>query len=566
MTNYFKLAAMALAVIVGPLSSACSDDDDDVNVGLSDEFVVSPAKISIASSATSSKLTIKANAKPVVTSDASWLTVGEVVRNGGVSPIYTTLLTAEFNSGSTVRTATLSVTAGANSASVVVTQAPSDAVAITTTGPIVVDAAGGTVTVQYQATSAVAVAAPQWMTQTSLTADAVTFSVSGNSGDARQGEVVISLASAPSVSASILVTQAAMPQLSGLTAAQIAVRITAGVNIGNTLEATGGETAWGNPAINRQYIQGLKALGFNAVRIPCAWDSHVSDASTNTIDADWLARVDEVVGMVVDEDMYAIVNIHWDGGWLENHTPDAYSDAINAKQRDYWTQIANKLNHYDDHLLFAGMNEPNDNGGDGVANILAYAQTFINAVRATGGNNGSRTLVVQGPSTNIDQSVVASFCDHLPTDVVADRLMVEVHYYDPYQFTIMPSDESWGKVFYYWGAANHVDGSDRNSTWGEEDYVAAQFKKLSDKFSSHGIPVVLGEYGTSIRSGIDNLDKHKDSRAYWNEVVTREARNNGCLPFYWETGGDISRSNGQAINQYAIDGIMRGVSASTYPY
>jgi hypothetical protein len=73
----------------------------------------------------------------------------------------------------------------------------------------------------------------------------------------------------------------------------------------------------------------------------------------------WLDRINEVVGYCVANDMYAIVNIHWDGGWLENNcTPDKQEEN-NRKQQALWTQIANKLNHYDEHLLFAGSNEPN---------------------------------------------------------------------------------------------------------------------------------------------------------------------------------------------------------------
>ena len=140
--------------------------------------------------------------------------------------------------------------------------------------------------------------------------------------------------------------------------------------------------------------------------------------STYEIDAAWLDRVSEVVGYCVANDMYAIVNIHWDGGWLEESITHGYSSEIDA--------------------------------------ILKYEQTFIDAVRATGGNNASRCLIVQGPYTNIDKTVN----DYtMPKDEVPDRLMVEVHFYDPYQFTMMNHDETWSNVFLYWGKDNHVSGS-----------------------------------------------------------------------------------------------------------
>lgn len=351
-------------------------------------------------------------------------------------------------------------------------------------------------------------------------------------------------------------------------AAEIAAKMGVGVNIGNTLEATGGENAWGNPNINSQYIAGLKALGFSSVRIPCNWVNHYAvekdimgnDSVTTTIDPNWIACVKEVVSYCVDNDMYAVLNDHWDTGWIENTIETGYHSSLAEQLADLWTQIGDAFNAFDEHLVFAGMNEPGTDGQitPGLEAITKYEQAFINAVRATGGNNATRTLVVQGPQTNIDASCADSYV--LPVDPVADRLMFEVHFYDPYQFTIMDKDADWGKIWWYWGDANLVAGSDRNSgEYGNEAYVAAQFKKVHDKFVANGIPVIVGEYATSIRTdeGIDKA-KHEASRAYWNEVVTREALKNGCVPFYWETGGDINRTNGTAINAYAIDGIMRG--------
>ena len=146
--------------------------------------------------------------------------------------------------------------------------------------------------------------------------------------------------------------------------------------------------------------------------------------------------------------------------------------------------------------------------------------------------------------------------------------MAEVHFYDPSDFTIMDKDGDWypgSKVKWFWGAANLVEGSDRNSD-SDESYVASQFAKMKASYVDKGIPVILGEYSSSIRDAGEYQAQHEASRAYWNEVVTREARNNGCVPFYWETGGDINRASGTAACQYAIDGITRGVQASSYPF
>lgn len=348
----------------------------------------------------------------------------------------------------------------------------------------------------------------------------------------------------------------------------LAKAMTAGINIGNTLEATGGESSWGNPEVNKEYIAGLKALGFNAVRIPCSWDQYVIDAENNTIDPQWLSRVATVVNYCVENDMYAIVNTHWDGGWFEDHMSEGYKTSIDEKLAAFWQQIATALNPFDEHLLFAGMNEPGVNGGieaDGIDALQKYQQTFINTVRATGGNNATRTLVVQAPQTNIDRAVNEY---KLPTDEVADRLMVEVHFYDPYQFVMMEEDANWGKVWYYWGAANHIEGSDRNADSNvEEAYVAAQFGKMKSKFVDAGIPCIAGEYSMCVtRTGDDvDVDAWTASAELWTETVTREAKTNGVVPFFWETGGVINRTSGAARQPNIVDAIMRGATA-TYPF
>lgn len=364
--------------------------------------------------------------------------------------------------------------------------------------------------------------------------------------------------------------------INDVTAKQIASRMYAGINIGNTLEAPDGEGSW-TRSVTIEYIRGLKAAGFNAVRIPCAWDSHISgktaaEKKQNIIDPDWLERIDQVVEWVVGEDMYAIVNIHWDGGWLEESCVNGYNADVDKKQKDFWTQIAKKLNHYDEHLLFAGMNEPGQQNQGGINEssidaIMTYQQTFVDAVRATGGNNASRVLIHQTPCTSIDRGVSSNYS--LPNDIIEDRAMLEVHFYDPYQFVMMETDESWGKILYYWGSANHVEGSDRNCpASSEESMVISQFDKIKQAYVANGVPAIVGEYAVTVdrSNNADNPLKWAASRDYWTEVVTREAKNHGLVPFFWETGSEIDRTNGNVLNQSVVNAIMQGASAGTYPF
>jgi len=281
----------------------------------------------------------------------------------------------------------------------------------------------------------------------------------------------------------------------------------------------------------------VKANGFNAIRIPCSWNQNMANATTAQIKADWLARVKEVVQYCVDNNMYVIVNIHWDGGWLENNCTEAQKVANNAKQKAFWEQIATSLRGFDEHLIFASANEPNVENATQMAVLNSYHQTFIDAVRSTGGKNAHRTLVVQGPSTDIDKTNKLMLT--LPTDNVANRMMVEVHYYTPWNFCGMEKDETWGKMFYYWGANYHsTTDAAHNATWGEEADLDKLFKSMKMQFVDKGIPVVLGEFGAIRRSNLtgSDLTLHLDSRAFFLKTVVKQAKANGLLPFYWDAG------------------------------
>lgn len=364
----------------------------------------------------------------------------------------------------------------------------------------------------------------------------------------------------------------ALPDSTGMSsnAVQLAAKIKLGWNAGNTMEAIGGETAWGNPKISRELIDLVKKSGFNAIRIPCAWDQYVSNPVKAKIQADWLNRVKEVVQLCVERDMYVLLNIHWDGGWLENNcTPEKQAEN-NAKQKAFWEQIATHLRDFDEHLLFCSANEPNVHNADEMAVLNSYHQTFIDAVRSTGGRNSYRVLVIQGPSTDIETT--NKLMTSLPEDKIANRMMVEIHYYTPWNFCGLNKDESWGKMFYYWGKANHSPtDTERNPNWGEEETVDKYFKMMKTQFVDKGIPVVLGEYSPTRRTNLsaDALTRHLASRAYWTKYVTKQALANGLLPFYWDNGGIgndacaiFDRRSNTVFDKLIMEALIEGAANS----
>ncbi len=357
------------------------------------------------------------------------------------------------------------------------------------------------------------------------------------------------------------------PDKSGVesSATELAAKIRLGWNLGNALEATGGETGWHNPVVTPEMIDLVHRSGFNAIRIPCSWNQHVEDQTTAKIKASWLARVREVVTYCTDRDMYVVLNIHWDGGWLENHCTPERQEENNARLKAFWEQIATALRDFDEHLIFAGSNEPNVENEVQMAVLDSYHQTFVNAVRSTGGKNHYRVLVIQGPSTDIMKT--RKLMTRMPDDKVKDRLMAEIHYYTPWNFCGLTRDESWGKMFYYWGKDFHsATDPGRNATWGEEEAVDTLFAHMKAQFVDRGIPVIMGEYSVSRRSGLEGeaLERHLASRAWWLNYTTRKAIENGIIPFYWDNGGTgrngcalFDRKNLTVFDQQALDAITR---------
>jgi endoglucanase len=349
-------------------------------------------------------------------------------------------------------------------------------------------------------------------------------------------------------------------------AVQLAAQIKLGWNIGNTLEASGGETAWGNPMVTKALIDKVKLSGFNAIRIPCSWNQYMANSSTAQLKLDWLNRVKEVVQYCVDNGMYVIVNIHWDGGWLENNCTTARQSSVNAMQKAFWEQIATHLRGFDEHLLFASANEPNVSTATEMSVLNSYHQTFINAVRSTGGHNSYRVLVIQGPSTDIQKT--NDLMNTLPTDQIANRMMTEIHYYTPWNFCGLEADASWGNMFYYWGQGYHsTTDPTRNANWGEEADLNMYFQMMKTKFVDKGIPVVLGEYGAIRRSSLtgDALTLHLASRAYYLKTVTQAAKAHGLLPFYWDNGSlgnntfaVFDRQTNTVYDQQALDALVQG--------
>lgn len=383
-------------------------------------------------------------------------------------------------------------------------------------------------------------------------------------------------------------TNSAAPAGMQSNATKIMKEVSTGWNLGNTLESDGAdETAWGNPMTTRPMIEALKAQGFNAIRIPVRWCVH-ADADMN-INAGWMARVKEVVDYAYDQGMYVILNSHHDN-WYDRIVPgtlgETKEDILN-KFNNMWTQIANTFKDYDEHLLFAGTNEviyisqgkevwTEPTNEDLYIYMNDLNQTFVNTVRATAGNNAWRTLIVQPWASNAELAL-----KHFvkPVDNVENRLMLEFHYYQPWNFCQQSGDDSKKENMYYWGSP-YEDMSYSTNT---ENEIIKLFGDLKYNFVDKGIPVVMGEYGavkhrktsTNQSFGI-NFTKSEESRAYYLEFMVKQAKNHGFAAFFWDnncidtTGenfGLFDRSNNMtAYSEVAVRGIIKGAQSGSYPF
>ena len=359
-----------------------------------------------------------------------------------------------------------------------------------------------------------------------------------------------------------------------------------GWNLGNTMEVPSDPTAWGNIVPTADIINGVKAAGFTTIRIPCAWDSH---ASNGTIDASWLATVKSVVDMAIANDMYVLLNSHWDNGWLEDEvfsgthldrnaqSTTTDSSVVRQKQESYWKQIADYFKDYDEHLIFASANEPGVNDpwlssgqlefdNNRMIILKRLHEACLRAVRASGGNNATRTVIVQMPRTEID--MYQMLANNYPEDPAGKGYtMAEAHFY-PYQFSLMTADESWGKTFWYWedettGAA---DRTCSGSTLGSKQSIDKQFQKLQLAFADEGIPVVIGEMGANKRyslvgtAGFD-LNTHLKAIAAWYGYTVASAKSHGIVPVIWDTayeGKNEGKDDMTIIRRQASNGSNLG--------
>ena len=357
------------------------------------------------------------------------------------------------------------------------------------------------------------------------------------------------------------------PQMRDISTMELVRDMGIGINLGNTLESAGDwikqwsdgsvhayETAWGSPDVTKEMIQGYADEGFGVLRIPVAWTNRMQDDGTYTIDKEWMDRVTQVVDWTLEANMYAIINIHWDYGWMNDY-PENHDECLNRFTR-YWEQIAAHFQDYGDHLMFEAQNEElgwntvwnrwgGTNGKERAYELVGEVnQRFVDTVRASGGNNAQRHLLISGYNTDVELT-----CDPLfiiPDDP-AGRLAVSVHYYTPAGFAILEEDADWGKASRTWGTPQEIEELTRN------------MDLLKTTFIDKGLPVIIGEYGCPLKN------KDMDSVRLFLRSVCSAAYERQLCPVLWDTTGNVYDRDACKISDAQIKASFAEIAGDNIP-
>lgn len=352
-------------------------------------------------------------------------------------------------------------------------------------------------------------------------------------------------------------------KMRNITSQQLVEDMTFGWNLGNTLDVCQAdrdgdgkinehveagekvdETLWGNPKATKELFTSLKKNGVNAVRIPVTWRDHMD--SNGNIDREWMDRVQQVVDYAYSQGMYVIINLHHDGGgdpkfgaWIIEESQKDYNTFL-KKYKNIWKQIAERFKNYSDYLIFESMNEVgfdtlyNKNKADAYNLINKINQDFVDIIRATGGNNAKRHLLIAGYYTDIERT-----CDSLykMPDDKAGRCILSVHYYTPWDFCTCDRKHTWG-------------------TNSEVRQMETLIGKMKKNFVDKGIPVIIGEYAAS---GSD-----LSSCIFFIEKLNKLCSDYGIATFIWDSGSQVNRKTYKWRTPQYLEALKRATSGKDY--
>lgn len=296
-------------------------------------------------------------------------------------------------------------------------------------------------------------------------------------------------------------------------AKDLVAQMKVGWNLGNTMDATGGsgidaETSWGNITTTKMMIDAVKNAGFNVFRLPVSWGTHLDE--NYNVDPAWMDRVQEIVNYGIDNDMFVILNTHHEE-WYMPVESDVDEDLKELEA--LWTQIAERFKGYNEKLIFEGVNEPRLRG-DGAEwtgttesreIVNKYAKTFVETVRATGGNNADRCLMVTPYAASSSATNMQAL--EIPED--SDKIIVSIHAYLPYSFAL---DTAGTDVY---------DPNDKS--------IPDLFENIKYYFLDNDIPVIIGEFGS-----VNKMNDEDRIKCVTDYLTTAKEYGVPCV--WWDNG------------------------------
>ncbi|MEP2278586.1 glycoside hydrolase family 5 protein [Maribacter sp.] len=287
-----------------------------------------------------------------------------------------------------------------------------------------------------------------------------------------------------------------------------------GWNLGNTLDTEDVDvTAWGNPLTTKAMIDEIANMGFKTLRLPVTWQYHTGSAPDYILESDWLDTVENIANFALSNDMYVIINIHHDDEWII----PTYEQAPAVKDRltKTWTQIANRFKPHGDHVIFETLNEPRHEGSpeeweggttEGRDVVNQYHQVSVDAIRATGGNNAIRKIMVSTYAASTAENALEDY--QIPNN--DENVIVSIHSYSPYLFSLAGTDPTWG-------------------TQEDKAQLTQEFNTIQNKFESESRAIVMGEWGSTFSD--NENDRLAHAEYYANLCAER-----GICPIWWDNG------------------------------
>ncbi len=329
-----------------------------------------------------------------------------------------------------------------------------------------------------------------------------------------------------------------------MTPYELTEKLRLGWNLGNTLDAPPGETAWGNPVTTPEIFKKLYSLGFRTVRIPVSWHRHMDE--NHEIEPEFMNRVNEIVDYAYSLGMFILLNVHHDDRMFQPTDEGVEKGKIYLST--VWKQVAARFKDYGERLILQGMNEPRMLRSkyewhldfhekicrDALEYINQFNQVFVETVRAGGGENETRPLLLPSYAAAPQHTWIDGF--RLPDDP-AKNLIVSVHSYNPVELCLMPNPDVT-----------------RFTEQGERELTFA-FEAIRKRFIDAGIPAIFDEMGM--------VDKQNpDDRYRWSKFFVSKGRENGIASVWWDNGGrDFRLLDRRTLEVYdSAKCVMRGLN------